>query len=152
MLIFKSIKFYWLRRSGGSRHITMPNFVKICSSIADIKIFQFFKMSAIIILNLKNHNILLANRVYRAETHHRAIFCQNWSNLCWDIAIFWLFKMATAIILDFKIAEILFTDNAQRAQSHHCEILSKSVIPQTQVTVTLITVSPCTAMLWKNDV
>ena len=34
-LIFKSVKFYLLR-CGGSRHITMPNFVKIAPFMAEI--------------------------------------------------------------------------------------------------------------------
>jgi len=58
--------------------------VKFCrnSSIhsTDIAIFQFFKMAATAILNFRNRNILLANRICRDETHHSAKFCLNWSN------------------------------------------------------------------------
>ena len=40
--IFKSIKFYMLRRSGGSRHVTVPDFLETGPSIAEIlRFFDF---------------------------------------------------------------------------------------------------------------
>ena len=42
MLIFLSVKFYLLSRSGEWRHITMPNVVEIDTSIAEIlRFFNF---------------------------------------------------------------------------------------------------------------
>jgi len=41
--IFKSIKFYLLKRFGGSRHIIMPHFVEIGPSIAEI--LRLFELS-----------------------------------------------------------------------------------------------------------
>ena len=42
-LIVKFAKFYWLSVSGGPRRITVPNFVKIGRSVAEI--LRFFKFS-----------------------------------------------------------------------------------------------------------
>jgi len=36
-------KFYWLTMSGGHRRTTVPNYVKIVSSIAEIENFQIVK-------------------------------------------------------------------------------------------------------------
>jgi len=55
----------------------MLNFVEIGPSIVDI--LRFFKVGTAAILNFINRNILLANGVCRAATHHIAKFCQNWS-------------------------------------------------------------------------
>ena len=41
--IFEIAKFYWLTVSGGPRRITVPNFVKIGRSIAEI--LRFFELS-----------------------------------------------------------------------------------------------------------
>jgi len=41
-------KFYWLTVSGGHRRITVPNYVKIVSSIPEIENFQIVKMAATI--------------------------------------------------------------------------------------------------------
>jgi len=49
--IVEFAKFYWLTVSGGPRRITLPNFVKIGSSDAEIlHIFQIFNMAAAAVL------------------------------------------------------------------------------------------------------
>jgi len=45
--------------------------------------------------------ILLADGVWRAQTHNCTKFRENRSFRCGDIAIFLIFKMAAAAILDF---------------------------------------------------
>jgi len=100
--IFKIAKFYWLLWRRGSRHISMPNFVKIGQSVAKIlRFFRFFKMAAAAILDCRIHKILLADHVRRAQTHHCTKFNQNRSFICGDIAILQIFKMAATAILDF---------------------------------------------------
>jgi len=70
--LFKSITFYMLRRSGGSRHIPMPNFLD--TSTAEIlRFFRFFKM-AFAILDFQICEILLTDGVWRAKMHHSAKF------------------------------------------------------------------------------
>ena len=73
------------------RHITVPNIVKICQSVCeDIKIFLFFKMADAAILDFKICEILLADSVWRAQTHHCTKCCQNWPFCYGDIKIFQL--------------------------------------------------------------
>jgi len=62
---FNTVSFY-AEGSGGPRHITMPSFVKIGQSVE--KILQFFDTASI--LYFGNREILLANRVQRAVSHH----------------------------------------------------------------------------------
>jgi len=81
-LIFEIAKFYWLLGRRGSRHISMPNFVKIGQLVA--KILRFFSVFQDGILR-----------------HLGLLNSQNRSLRCRDIAIFRIFKMATATILDF---------------------------------------------------
>jgi len=104
--IFKIAKFYCQLGSRGSRRISMPNFVKIGQSFAKI-FFQFFNMVAAAILDCRIHKILLADRVWMAQTHHCTKIHQNRLVLCGDIAILRNFKMAAAAILDFWNREIL---------------------------------------------
>jgi len=105
--IIKSIKFYMQTWSGGLTHIAMPIFLKTGLSKADIlqffsnfqngcchrylgclKLLNFigylggevFKMAAAIL----DCRILLADDVWRAQTHHCAKFSQNWSFNCGD--------------------------------------------------------------------
>ena len=68
--IFEIAKFYWLLGRRGSRHISMPNFVKIGQSVAKILrfFFDFFKMAAAAILDCQIHKILLADSSRRAQT------------------------------------------------------------------------------------
>jgi len=74
----KITKFYSLIGSGGPRHVNVSNIVKTGQSITEryCDLFRFFKMAAAAILDFKNREILLANRVWRAESHHHAKFCQ----------------------------------------------------------------------------
>jgi len=90
--------------SGGSTHITMPNFLETGLSKADI--LRFFKFSKCLLPPLSdfwNCKILLAIWVERIETHQHAKFRQNRSISCEDIKIFRFFKMAAAAILDVRI-------------------------------------------------
>jgi len=66
--------------SGEPRRITVPNFVKIGLSVAEI--LWFF------VLNFWNREILLAIGMERIKTHQHAKFCQNRSVNCEDIKIF----------------------------------------------------------------
>jgi len=77
--------------SGGSTHITMPNFLETGLSKADIAIFLIFKMAAAAILDFWNRKILLVIRIQRVESHLHAKFCQNRSIGCKGIKIFWFF-------------------------------------------------------------
>ena len=101
--IFEIAKFYWLLWRRGSRHISMPNFVKIGQSVANIlRFFRFFfKMAAAAILECRIHKILLADHVRKAQTHHCTKLHKNRSFHCGDIAILQIFKMAATAILDF---------------------------------------------------
>ena len=88
-------------RIRGLRRIFVPNFVKIGQSVAEILICGFFKMAAAAILDFQICDILLADGIWRAQTHHCTKFRQNQSFLCIDIVIFRIFKMAVAAIWDF---------------------------------------------------
>jgi len=105
--IFEIAKFYWLLGRRGSRHISMPNFVKIGQSVAKILrfFFDFFKMAAAAILDCQIHKMLLADSSSRCQTHHFTKFCQNRSFHCGDVAIFRIFKMAAQPFWIFKIAK-----------------------------------------------
>jgi len=102
ILDFEIAKFYWLLWQRGSRHISMPKFVKIGQSVAKIlRFFSFFKMAAAAICDCQIHKILLADRVRRVQTHQCIKFHQNRSFHCGDIAILQIFKMAaTAIVIE----------------------------------------------------
>ena len=63
-------------------------------------------MAAASILDFQIGEIVLADGVWRAQTHNRTKFRRNRSFGCGDIAIFWIFKMAAAAILDFLNREM----------------------------------------------
>jgi len=66
----------------------MPNFVKICQSVAKIlRFFRFFKMAAAAILDFQICEISLADGVWRAKRHNYAKFRHNRSLHCGDIVI-----------------------------------------------------------------
>jgi len=67
----------------------------------DIKIFRFFKMAAVAMLDFRNREFLFADGIWRAQTHQCTKYCQNRSLLSGDIAIFRIFNMAAAAILNF---------------------------------------------------
>jgi len=124
--IFKSVKsICWGAHWGIAAH-RHANFVEICQSIADIGLndFSISQTATAAILNFTNHNILLANSVCRAETHHSAKFC-HWSTRRWHIAIFRIFKMAVADIW-FSNLEILFEHGT------HNRKIGKSVVNKLQ--------------------
>jgi len=64
-------------------------------------------MAASAILDFKICDILLADGVWRVQTHNFTKFRQNRSFHCANIAIFRIFKMAAAAILDFWQLKIL---------------------------------------------
>ena len=97
ILNFKSINFYKVRTSGGSRHITMPNFLETGPSIAEILPFFDFPIAAATILDFQICKILLAVTVQRADTHHRSKFPQNRSIGCEDIIKIFLFLKMAAV-------------------------------------------------------
>ena len=84
----------------------------------DFTIFRFFKMAAAAILDFQICEILLADGVWRAQTHSYAKFRHNRSFHCRDIAIFRIFKMAAAAILDFGNREIVLVIRVQRVEAH----------------------------------
>ena len=88
--IFKSIKFYMLTRSEGSRPAHHhAKFSRNCSiQSRDIAIFRFSKWAAAAILDFWNRKILLAIVVKSVETHQCAKLHKNRSIGCEDIKIF----------------------------------------------------------------
>ena len=120
--IFEIVNFCLLLVSAGPRRITVPNFVKIGRSIAEILHFfsRILKMAAAAILDFLNRDILLVVVVQSLETYQHAKFRQNRSTGCEDINIFRFFKMAAVAILNFRNCELLFADGIWRAQTHHC--------------------------------
>jgi len=91
--IFKCVKCYWLTVSGGPIRITVPNFIKIDRSVAEILRFFEFSRWPPPSWDFWNREILLVIRVQRVETHLHAKFCQNRSIFCEDIKIFQFFNM-----------------------------------------------------------
>jgi len=67
-------------------------------------------------LDFRNHELLFAVGIWRAQPHHSIKFCQNRSFRCGDIAIFRIIKMAAAAILDFWNHEILLAIGVQGAR------------------------------------
>ena len=59
------------------------------------------------ILDMRNSQISLADRVRGDKMDHCAKFRQNSSTRCGDIVIFRLFKMAAAAMLDFQNSQFL---------------------------------------------
>jgi len=90
---------YWGSQGGGASVCQISS--KSVNRCEDIKIFQFFKMTAAAILSCRIRTILLADGVRRVHTHHCTKFHQNRLFHCGDIAIFPIFKMAVAAILHF---------------------------------------------------
>jgi len=105
-----------LTKSGGLRHITMPNFLETGLSKADILRFFDFQIGRLGFLKLR---ILLANRVQRVEAHQHAKYRQYLLIGCKDIKIFQFFNMAAAAIMDFQICEISLADSDWKAKTHH---------------------------------
>ena len=64
-------------------------------------IFRFFKMAAVAILDFRNRELLFADCIWRAQTHHYTKYCRNRSIGCEDIKIFYFFKMAAVRHLAF---------------------------------------------------
>jgi len=54
----------------------------------DINIFQFFKMAGDAILDFQFCEISLADSVWKAQTHHRAKYRQNWSSVVETLQFF----------------------------------------------------------------
>jgi len=107
----KIFRFFKITASASGRMAQTHHFTKFRRNwsfhCGDVSIFHIFKMVTAAILDIWNHEILLAIRMARVETHHHAKFCQNWSIGRKDIMIFRFFKMAGAAILDCRIHKIL---------------------------------------------
>jgi len=118
-----------LSRSGGSRHITMPNFLEICLFVAffttrDIVIFWFSRW-----LPPPSWIFEIAKFCWLPESRgltrfHCAKCHQNRSFCCGDIAIFGIFKMAAAVIFDYWNHTILLANWVQRIETHEHAKLS----------------------------
>jgi len=90
------------KRSGGSRHITMPIlFLKFVYPWLRYFDFSIFQMAGAAILDFWNHEIFFANRVQMVETHQRAKIRPNWSSGCKYIKIFRFSNMAVVRHLGF---------------------------------------------------
>jgi len=110
--ILEIVNFYLLTLSGGPRRITVPNFVKIGRSVADIlRFFEFSRcpLPPSWIFEIAKFYWLLGSK-----------FCQNRSIGCEDIKIFRFFKMAAVAILDFRNRVLLIPGGIWRSQVHHC--------------------------------
>jgi len=119
-----------LTRSGGSGHITMPNFLEAGLSKAEILwFFSIFKLATATILDFWNHEILSANGVQRVEMHQRAKYRQYLSIGCKDINSFQFFNMAATIISDCQICDISLADSVLISGSSLCWMSSKLVVP-----------------------
>ena len=93
-----------LTRLGGTRHITMPNFLK--TGLSAMQNYCDFSI------------LFLANGVQRIKTHEFVKFWQNRSIGYEDAKIFQFFKVADATILNFQICEISLADRVWKAQNH----------------------------------
>jgi len=96
------MNFYLISVSGGPRRITVPNFVKIGRSVAEILLFFAFSKwppPPSWIFEILKFYCLLGFRGSRV--HRNATFCQNRSICCEDIKIFPLFKMSAVRHLRF---------------------------------------------------
>jgi len=100
-LLFLESTIFWQTVSRGSRLMGMSNFGKIGQSVAKILIFFNFSKWRASPSWIFKFVKLLADSVWKAQTHHRAKCRQNWSSCFGDIAFFRIFKMADAAILDF---------------------------------------------------
>jgi len=67
--------------------ITVPNYVKIGQTVAEISWLVIFKMAAAAILDFHKFEILAVGRLKGAKMRHHAEFRQNRSNRCRDMAI-----------------------------------------------------------------
>jgi len=73
-------------------------------------------MAAALILDFQICEILLADGVWKDQTHHRAKCPQNRTCRCKYIAIFRIFKMAATAVFDFWIHDFLLAIGIQRVE------------------------------------
>jgi len=69
---FKHFKFLTSKRSGRLNRNTVPNFIKITQTAAEI--WQFFKMAAAAIMDFWNYKFLAVGHVKSVKLHHCAKF------------------------------------------------------------------------------
>jgi len=81
--------------------ITVPDFVKIGQTAAEIWLFSIFHNGGCRHLGLLKFQIFNGRYGQEVELHQHAKFCQNWLNRGRHMAIFRFSKMAAAAILDF---------------------------------------------------
>jgi len=79
-LDFKNFNFQRSEQSKGWNCITIPNFVEIALTVAEISRFLYFKMVLAAILDFRNFEFLTVGRVMSVELRHRAKFRRNRSN------------------------------------------------------------------------
>jgi len=100
--------------------VTVPNFVPISQTIAEISRFldfsEWWPLPSRIFLNF---NFVMVRTIKRVELHHCAKFRQNHWNRGRDMAIFPIFKMAAAAILDFWNCKFLTVGCVVSVELHH---------------------------------
>jgi len=75
ILNFKFLKFERSEHSERPNCITMPNFVEISQTVAEIwRFFRFSKMAAAAILNIQNFKFLTVGQLKRVEMRRHAKF------------------------------------------------------------------------------
>ena len=109
MLYFKNFNFLWSERSIRSKCISVPNFVEIALTAAEIWNLIFLTFVV----------------VKRIELHNRTKFRWNRLKRCRDMVIFPFFKMAAAAILDFRNLKILTFVGHECRTASPCQISSK---------------------------
>ena len=143
--IFNTVKFYMMTWLGGSRHSTMPIFFQNWSvQSRDITIFwfskwlpppsfkiffRFFKMAAVVILECRIYQILLAYISRWDKTYHITKFSRNSSFHCGDVAFFSNFKHGRCRHLGFLKSQnfISYWGGGGNWGASACQLLSKSV-------------------------
>ena len=83
--------------------VNMPNFIKICQTVAEIRRFNGFQNGGRPPSWICGIQIFNGRAVKRPILHQLTKFCKDLSNRCGDIAIFVIFKMVTTAILDVEI-------------------------------------------------
>jgi len=119
--IIEIAKYYRLLWQRESRHISMPNFVKIGQSVAKIlRVFRFFKMAA------PPSWIVEFTKFYwlTVSGGRRRIIVLNFIKIGRSIVAILRFckfsKLAATAILDFWNREILLAIVVERVQTHQC--------------------------------
>jgi len=104
----------WQNFIGRRKNVTIPNFVEIGSSIAEILQFSVYQNGRCCHLQFVNFYCLT---VQSAKMHHCAKFRQNWSIRCGDNAIFFVFlRWRLSAIWNYRNRKISLADTVQRSR------------------------------------